>query len=194
MADRRPEVEWFADAMERKLRDNDHKRHWRGMTMQYLSMRLTQERKELYAAIASGDAAKVLDEAADVANFAMMVADLARHLYGVGVRDAMKMDSGRCEAVAAGAWPSYPQVAGSIPATALPPGVAGTPLDGDELRRLLAGVGVVGNIDGYPVIRRSSVLELVNRRISEAQAAPGVPVVDHQMLRASDADGGKAKP
>ncbi len=77
----RAEVVWFADAMERKLRENDHKRHWRDMPLQYLSMRLTQERKELYAAIASGDAAKVLDESADVANFAMMVADVARYLY-----------------------------------------------------------------------------------------------------------------
>ena len=74
----RPEVVWFADAMERKLRENDHKRHWTGMGMQYLSMRLTQERKELYAAIASGDPTLVLDEAADIANFAMMVADVAR--------------------------------------------------------------------------------------------------------------------
>lgn len=75
---RRPEVEWFADAMERKLRDNDHKRHWTHMSMQYLSMRLTQERKELYRAVADGDAEKVLAEAADVANFAMMLADKAK--------------------------------------------------------------------------------------------------------------------
>lgn len=46
-----------------------------------------------------------------------------------------------------------------------------TLIDGEELQRLLAGVGVVGDIDGYPVIRRSSVLELVNRRISDARAA-----------------------
>lgn len=78
----RPEVVWFASAMEQKLRANDHKRHWRDMSIQYLSMRLTQERKELYAAIASGDATKVLNEAADVANFAMMVADVVRRSAG----------------------------------------------------------------------------------------------------------------
>lgn len=93
----RPEVVVFADAMERKLRANDWKGHWRSCRMQYLSMRLTQERKELYAAIASGDAAKVLDEAADIANFAMMVADVAAGPAGIaGVRaDSETSDGGR---------------------------------------------------------------------------------------------------
>jgi NTP pyrophosphatase (non-canonical NTP hydrolase) len=84
VAELRAEVEWFATAMERKLRANDHKRHWHNLSMQHLSARLTQERKELYAAIASHDADKVLEEAADVANFAMMVADMARRLYSTG--------------------------------------------------------------------------------------------------------------
>jgi NTP pyrophosphatase (non-canonical NTP hydrolase) len=74
----RPEVVWFADAMERKLRENDYKRHWLTLGMQTLSMRLTQEREELRDAVASGDAARTLDEAADVANFAMMIADKVR--------------------------------------------------------------------------------------------------------------------
>jgi NTP pyrophosphatase (non-canonical NTP hydrolase) len=74
----RPEVVWFADAMERKLRENDHKRHWLTLGMQTLSMRLTQEREELRDAVASGSAAETLAEAADVANFAMMIADKVR--------------------------------------------------------------------------------------------------------------------
>lgn len=74
----RPEVVWFADAMERKLRENDHKRHWLTLGMQTLSMRLTQEREELRSAVASGSASVTLDEAADVANFAMMIADKVR--------------------------------------------------------------------------------------------------------------------
>lgn len=83
-AKRRTEVEWFADAMERKLRANDHKRHWSNMSIQYLSMRLTQERKELYRAVAEGDPEKVLAEAADVANFAMMLADMVKRAAAPG--------------------------------------------------------------------------------------------------------------
>lgn len=77
----RPEVEAFADAMEAKLRANDHKRGWRECNLQYLSMRLTQEREELRQAI-ERDATpqEILDEAADVANFAMMIADWHRAL------------------------------------------------------------------------------------------------------------------
>jgi len=41
-------------------------------------MRLTQEREELRRAVDRGDPQEVLREAADVANFAMMLADLVR--------------------------------------------------------------------------------------------------------------------
>ena len=74
----RQEVIAFADAMETKLRANDWKSHWSGCTKQYLSMRLTQEREELRRAIADGDADQIIAEAADVANFAMMLADNAK--------------------------------------------------------------------------------------------------------------------
>lgn len=74
----RPEVVEFADAMEAKLKENDHKRHWRYLGMQTLSMRLTQEREELRRAVEVGDHKEVLREAADVANFAMMIADVVR--------------------------------------------------------------------------------------------------------------------
>jgi len=68
----------FTNDMELKLCKNDHKDHWSGMSLQYLSMRLTQERKELERAIKSKDAIKIVEECADVANFAMMIADNAR--------------------------------------------------------------------------------------------------------------------
>jgi len=74
----RDEVVWFARAMEAKLKANDHKHHWHGAEMNYLSVRLTQERKELSAAIASRDPERILNEAADIANFCMMIADNAR--------------------------------------------------------------------------------------------------------------------
>jgi hypothetical protein len=38
----------------------------------------------------------------------------------------------------------------------------------DELRAVLCGVGIVGQIDGYDVIRRDSVIDLIDRRIAPA--------------------------
>ena len=74
----RPEVAAFAQEMERKLRANDHKEHWSALSRQRLFMRLTQERTELRRACERGDPVEILAEAADVANFAMMIADNAR--------------------------------------------------------------------------------------------------------------------
>jgi len=81
---RRREVDRFADAMEAKLAENDSKGGWEGETLSYLLRRLGEEGAELHAAVAhwkanaTGQAARVrvLREAADVANFAMMVADV----------------------------------------------------------------------------------------------------------------------
>lgn len=72
----RASVNWFSSRMEAKLAANDHKGGWRNCELQYLSMRLTQERKELTDAIASKDAERIINECADIANFAMMIADL----------------------------------------------------------------------------------------------------------------------
>ena len=47
----RPEVDAFADAMESKLRANDHKRHWRFLDMRTLSRLLTHEIEELRLAV-----------------------------------------------------------------------------------------------------------------------------------------------
>lgn len=71
----RDSVQWFAQIMESKLQENDDKGGWDGCDLQYLSMRLTQERKELASAIKSGDKEKIIKECADVANFCMMIAD-----------------------------------------------------------------------------------------------------------------------
>ena len=71
----RQSVVTFAQAMEEKLQENDHKGGWHGCTMQYLSMRLTQEREELRKAVERGNPEEVLREAADVANFCMMIAE-----------------------------------------------------------------------------------------------------------------------
>ena len=73
---RRPVVT-FAIKMESVLRANDHKGGWTGCAPQWLLMRLKQEVAELefamkYHSVESGSAIK---ECADVANFAMMIAD-----------------------------------------------------------------------------------------------------------------------
>jgi len=78
----RPSVKWFAERMEQTLRKNDHKVGWGKCDLQYLSMRLTQERKELSEAIASKDAERIINECSDVSNFSLMLADKFGNNYG----------------------------------------------------------------------------------------------------------------
>ena len=77
---------WFARKMEAKLRENDHKNHWSGCGFDYLFNRLREETVELDKTyISDGDKAdfnEVQKEAADIANFAMMIADNARKSNG----------------------------------------------------------------------------------------------------------------
>lgn len=42
-----------------------------------------------------------------------------------------------------------------------------------QLRRVMCGVGIVGQIDGHDVIRRESVIELIDRAIAEATGQEG---------------------
>ena len=51
-------------------------------------------------------------------------------------------------------------------------------VDVDELRRVICGIGVVGEIDGHSVIRRDSVVEMIDRRMASVRAACGVLAVD----------------
>lgn len=74
----RREVRWFAERMELKLQQNDHKDGWQDCDDWWLLQRVSQEYDELRkATIGSCDAEKIADEAADVANFCMMIADNA---------------------------------------------------------------------------------------------------------------------
>ncbi|HKY40736.1 MAG TPA: hypothetical protein VJN18_32600 [Polyangiaceae bacterium] len=87
----RPVVQWFAEQMERKLRENDHKGGWDADNKYSLMNRIGQELRELravarkYAELHFGDttreqlAERGVREAADVANMAMMVADHFRN-------------------------------------------------------------------------------------------------------------------
>jgi uncharacterized protein YdeI (YjbR/CyaY-like superfamily) len=70
-------IDRFAMVMKTKLLENIHKGHWKDCTLNYLSRRLTQERKELLKAVTDNKEkpVDVIREAADVANFAMMIAD-----------------------------------------------------------------------------------------------------------------------
>lgn len=78
MNDLRPEVVAFAVAMEKELRENDHKGGWKTEGISYFIEKLHEEVNELTKALGDIKATKrrVLSEAADVANIAMMLADI----------------------------------------------------------------------------------------------------------------------
>lgn len=68
-------VDAFTECMREKLIENMHKGRWGNCSKQYLMTRLAQEKKELSAALKTEDAEAIVQEAADIANFAMMIAD-----------------------------------------------------------------------------------------------------------------------
>lgn len=76
----RPYVDAFADAMEAKLADNRHKGDrdgWAAMPAHRLLDLMRGEVEELAAALVAASPQDVVSECADVANFAMMIADVA---------------------------------------------------------------------------------------------------------------------
>jgi NTP pyrophosphatase (non-canonical NTP hydrolase) len=100
----RPEVEVFAREMERALRKNDHKPGWKMDEPAALLARLREETDELEQAIRDVSGArddlhldggplwwKVIEEAADVANFALMIADLASRSSIFGLEDLHRL-------------------------------------------------------------------------------------------------------
>ena len=79
----RREVRWFAERMEAELCANDYKGGWEDMLLADLLTRLREEVEELAEAVKMRAAtAHVISEAADVANFAMMIADVNGGLCG----------------------------------------------------------------------------------------------------------------
>lgn len=88
----RKEIAWFAKEMEAKLRENDHKGKdgWKQWRIDALFPRIGHERDELLLALhplkldtmnetlTREDACEVIRECADIANFAMMIADNMR--------------------------------------------------------------------------------------------------------------------
>jgi len=72
----RDSVVKFMFDMEDQLRANEHKGGWKHLDDSYLLARLMEELGELAVAIEYGTNKKeIIREAADVANFAMMIAD-----------------------------------------------------------------------------------------------------------------------
>ena len=79
----RASVRRFAGVMEDVLTANDHKGGWTHCSNEYLLRRLDQEVAELRKAIANHAESRTIDrEAADVANFAMMIAHNAGDATG----------------------------------------------------------------------------------------------------------------
>lgn len=76
--------------MEAKLRENDHKSGWQGCRFAHLFPRLREETDELLVKahplqldtmsekLSEEDACELIRECADIANFAMMIADNIR--------------------------------------------------------------------------------------------------------------------
>jgi NTP pyrophosphatase (non-canonical NTP hydrolase) len=86
----RTEVMQFALAMELQLRANAHKPGWKKESVDDLLQRVQEELDELYDAVAPDTVRNVplvLAEAADVANFLMMVCDVAGALDMRVLRD-----------------------------------------------------------------------------------------------------------
>lgn len=71
------EMKMFTDAMKTKLAANQHKGKWEGVNLEELLQRIVDEVDELRQAIKGGNAIEIMLEAADIANFAMMAADVA---------------------------------------------------------------------------------------------------------------------
>ncbi len=72
-----PDLQRFFDAMIYKLRRNAHKGKWETLPLEKAFADLHAEVEELDKSIASGSTAEILMEAADVANEALIVANIA---------------------------------------------------------------------------------------------------------------------
>ena len=87
----RKEIKWFCEEMENKLKKNDYKTHWTKTWVPNLFMSLSSEVSELkklkhkYSLggetkvekpLTKTDRKNIVGECADIANYAMMIADI----------------------------------------------------------------------------------------------------------------------
>lgn len=73
----RPDLQRFFDAMVYKLRRNAHKGNWEDLPLDRAYKLMEGEMGELVNAVAEGNTSEIVFEAADVANFALMIANIA---------------------------------------------------------------------------------------------------------------------
>ncbi len=71
----RKEVRWFSELMEKKLGDNEWKGGWKDLNNPHLLKMMLDEWHELLNAVTSDDKDSIVEEAVDIANFCMMIAD-----------------------------------------------------------------------------------------------------------------------
>ena len=82
-------IRHFAESMQRKLDMNKHKecpkmnpnnkgRSWEKCSLSWLLYRLRQETLELEEALGNVDVDAIINESADIGNFAMMIHDIAK--------------------------------------------------------------------------------------------------------------------
>lgn len=74
------EMKTFVDAMRYKMIKNAHKGRWEDLDLKSALQRLKEEVKELETAINQNNEIEIILESADVANFAMMVSNIAIRL------------------------------------------------------------------------------------------------------------------
>ncbi len=77
----RPELVRFFDAMVYKLHRNKHKGKWENVRLGMALPKIRAEINELQEAISNGNTFEVILEAADVANWALIIANVALEVY-----------------------------------------------------------------------------------------------------------------
>ena len=82
--DVRPEVKWFAGEMEKQLGANEHKGGWQDCDSSFLLEELHKNYDELFWLTLDDPLEDICRRAANIANFAMMVADNVKKALEVG--------------------------------------------------------------------------------------------------------------
>jgi NTP pyrophosphatase (non-canonical NTP hydrolase) len=90
----RKELRWFVEQMEMKLKANDHRGGWHNEYTEFFLARMNDEYRELVTALEQGDFEAAITECADLANFAMMLADHL-HRYGIVSNGWLKREAGK---------------------------------------------------------------------------------------------------
>ncbi|HDR4727299.1 hypothetical protein ABR776_26535 [Bacillus cereus] len=105
----RNEVSWFAEHMESKLQENEHKTGWTDCSVEFLSSQIRKNLNELDSMFQelpsnySVFSANVIRQCSDIANFAMMIADISDKYIckydppNKGVKDMEQVEHGTFE-------------------------------------------------------------------------------------------------